>query len=246
MFRDLLSDRPVESYQMSSGKVATPSSFVEDVTTSLTAAIDELTRPIDTIKHQAKTVTVGISRSDEGVIDRPLVQAVLAAGPGRDVLSYRTLKVLADLDPAVAEVRGFTRYDIDGDSLTIIDRGGVSRDLPSRVVGVGTLRGTKHLVASERDVLVATGRSDGRTLIFVPEVKSGETTGITLLHVTFHDTLPADVMRGVLQGYDQRYVRLVDTVTETEGAFDESLLGRIPVQQLLIGPISETADHWRS
>ena len=31
---------------------------------------------------------------------------------GRDVLSYRTLKVLADLDPAVAEVTGFTRYGI--------------------------------------------------------------------------------------------------------------------------------------
>ena len=101
-------------------------------------------------------------------------------------------------------------------------------------------------MASERDVLVATGRSDGRTLIFVPEVKSGETTGITLLHVTFHDTRPADVMRGVLQGYDRRYDRLVDTVIETEGAFDESLLGRLPVRDLLIGPISKTADHWRS
>ncbi len=73
---------------------------------SLTRAIEELTRPVDAIKHQAKTVTVGISRSDEGVLDRALVQAVLDAGAGRDVLTYRTLKVLADLDPAVAEVVG--------------------------------------------------------------------------------------------------------------------------------------------
>ena len=29
------------------------------------AGIEELTRPVDAIKHQAKTVTVGISRSDE-------------------------------------------------------------------------------------------------------------------------------------------------------------------------------------
>ena len=55
-------------------------------------------------------MTVGISRSDEGVVDRALVQATLRAGAGRDVLTYRTLKVLADLDPAVAEVTGFTRY----------------------------------------------------------------------------------------------------------------------------------------
>jgi glucosamine--fructose-6-phosphate aminotransferase (isomerizing) len=52
-------------------------------------------------------------------------------------------------------------------------------------------------------------------------------------------------MRTVLQGYDRRYDRLVDWVTETEGSFDESLLGEIPVAELLIGPISDTADHWR-
>lgn len=246
VLRDLLSDRPIEAHQQSSGKVATPSSLVDDLVAALTGAIEELTRPVDTIKHQAKTVTVGISRSDEGIIDRPLVQAALDAGAGRDVLSYRTLKVLADLDPAVAAVHGFTRYDIDGDALTIIDRGGISHDLVSRVRGVGVLRGTKHRVASEREVLVATGRSDGRTLIFVPEVKAGETTGITLLHVEFHPTRPADVMRGVLQGYDRRYDRLVDWVVETEGAFDESLLGEVPVAELLIGPISATADHWQS
>ena len=247
LFRDLASDRPVESYQRTSGKVATPTSLIDDLVGALTSAIDELTRPVDTIKHQAKTVTVGISRSDEGIIDRPLVQAVLEAGAGRDVLSYRTLKILADLDPAVAEVRGFTRYDIDPThgTLTIIDRGGISRDLPSRVDGVAPLRGTKHRVATEREVLVGLGRSDGRTLIFVPEVKGGETTGLTLLHIAFHDTRPAEVMRGVLQGYDRRYDRLVDTVTETEGGFDESLLGEIPVQQLLIGPVIDTAELWR-
>ena len=43
-------------------------------------AIEELTRPIDAIKHQAKTVTVGISRSDETLLQVPLVREVLAAG----------------------------------------------------------------------------------------------------------------------------------------------------------------------
>ena len=245
LLRDVMSDRPIEQYQQQSGKVGTPAALIDDVVSALTRAIEELTRPVDTIKHQAKTVTVGISRSDEDVIDRPLVQAVLAAGAGRDVLSYRTLKVLADLDPAVADVRGYTRYRIDGDTISIIDRGGISRDIPSRVERNSELRGTKHRVASEQEVLVAVGRSDGRTVAFVPEVKGGETTGITLLQVSFPDRLPAEVMRGVLQGYDRRYDRLVDWVTETEGVFDESLLGELPVADLLIEPISDAADHWR-
>ncbi len=245
LLSDVMSDRPMERYQASSGKVGTPGAVIDDLMSALTRSIDELTRPIDTIKHQAKTVTVGISRSDEGIIDRPLVQATLAAGAGRDVLTYRTLKVLADLDPAVADVRGYTRYGVDGDQVSVIDRGGISRDLTSRVERDGLLVGTKRRVVSEQEILVAIGRRDGRTVILVPEVKSGETTGITLLHVGFHDRLPADVMRGVLQGYDRRYDRLVDWVSETEGTFDESLLGELPVQELLIGPISDTADHWR-
>ena len=47
---------------------ARPSVVVDDLTSALTAGIDELTRTIDTIKHQAKTVTVGISRADEELL----------------------------------------------------------------------------------------------------------------------------------------------------------------------------------
>ncbi|HEU4841113.1 MAG TPA: SIS domain-containing protein, partial [Ilumatobacteraceae bacterium] len=245
LLRDVRADRPVEEYQASTGKVGSPAALLDDLVLALTRAIDELTRPIDAIKHQAKTVTVGISRSDEGVMDRALVQAVLDAGAGRDVLSYRTLKVLADLDPAVAEVTGFTRYGIEGDTITIVDRGGVSRQIASRVDRNPALVGTKRRVASEREVLVARGRSDGRTFILVPEVKANTPTGITLLHVRFHERLDAATMRAVLVGYDRRYDRLVDWVTETEGHFDDRLLGELPVDELLIEPIADAADHWR-
>jgi len=246
LFRDALSVNPVETYAASSGKVGTPSALIDDLVASLTQAIEELTRPVDAIKHQAKTVTVGISRSDEGVLDRALVQATLGAGAGRDVLSYRTLKILADLDPAVGEVTGFTRYRIDGGTISIVDRGGISRELRSRVDGDSRLVGTKHRVVAARELLVARGRRDDRIVLFVPEVKADTCTGITLLHVRLHDRLPAETMRGVLQGYDNRFDRLVDWVTETEGEFDLGKLAELPVADLLIAPISETADLWRS
>ena len=245
LLRDVRADRPVEEYQASTGKVGSPVALLDDLVLALTRGIDELTRPVDAIKHQAKTVTVGISRSDEGVMGRRLVQAVLDAGAGRDVLTYRTLKVLADLDPAVADVTGFTRYGIEGDTITVVDRGGISQQIASRVDRNPALVGTKRRVASEREVLVARGRSDGRTFVLVPEVKAGTPTGITLLHVRFHDRLDAATMRGVLVGYDRRYDRLVDWVSETEGSFDDHLLGELPVDDLLIEPISDTADHWR-
>lgn len=251
ILHDVQSRDPLDAYQRHSGKVVSPSVLLDDLTDAVTRAIDELTRPIDAIKHQAKTVTVGISRSDEGLMDRALVQSVIGAGTSRDRLTYRTLKVLADLDAAVVSVNGFTRYRIEGGAadeatITIIERDGLSKDLKSRVEGIANLVGTKHRVARDQEVLVTRGRADGRTVILVPEVKSGETTGITLLHVTFHKSLDAATMKAVLQGYDDRYNRLVDWVKETETEFRDDLLSALDVTEALIAPISESAERWRS
>ncbi len=251
MLRDTLASDPVQAYQRSSGKIASPELLLDDLTSALTRGVDELTRPVDAIKHQAKTVTVGISRSDEGLFDRRLVKSLLEAGVARERLSYRVLKIVADLDAAVSAVTGFTRYQIEGDiagssaTIAIVDRGGMSKNLTSRVDRNSQLVGTKRRVASDQEVLVARGRSDNRTVIMVPETKGGQTTGITLLHVMFHDRLPAAAMRVVLQGYDRRYDRLVDWVTETEGVFREDRLAEVSVADLLILPISDMADHWR-
>ena len=177
-----------------------------------------------------------ISRNDEGVLHRPLVQQVLAAGASRDRLSYGTLKIIADLDAAVAEVVGYTRYAIDGDPavhgpegahISVVDRGGISRDVESRVDLNNQLVGTKRRVASERELLVVRGRRDGRTIIMVPEVKAGACTGITLLRVRFHDRLPVSAMRAVLQGYDRRYDRLVDKYGEDMPSRQADQLARI-------------------
>jgi len=246
LMHTMLDDSPLETYSTVSGKVATPGNLLDDLMSSLTQAIEELTRPVDAIKHQAKTVTVGISRSDEGVLDRPLVQAAFQAGAGRDLLTYRCIKVLADLDAAVAEVKGFTRYRVTGNSIEVVDRGGLARNLRSRVDTNAALKGTKRSVANGRELVVARGRRDGRTFILVPETKGSECTGITLLHVRFHDRLPAATMRTVMAGYDRRYDRLVDFVTETEGEFDDCRLADVSVEDLLIEPIAGLADTWVS
>ena len=83
-------------------------------------------------------------------------------------------------------------------------------------------------------------------MIFVPEVKGAETTGITLLHVAFRDCIAPAAARQVLQGYDRRYDRLVDWVTETEGTFREERLGEVSIADLLILPVSESANLWRT
>jgi glucosamine--fructose-6-phosphate aminotransferase (isomerizing) len=241
---------PLDSYELEHGNVGTPSTIVQDLTTALTQAIEELTRPIDAIKHQAKTVTVGISRSDETLLHVPLVREVLAAGAPRDGLSYRTLRTLAELDPAVAAVNGYTRYRIEGDvgadtaTIHVVDRGGIAATISSRTDTDPRLRGSKHRVANRREVTAVRGW-DGRTLVVVPEVKHNQTVGLTLLHVTFAEYLAPDAIRAVLQGYQGRYGALKDAVTETEPRFDDTVLGEVPVIEVLTEPVYVLAERWR-
>ncbi|HEV7886530.1 MAG TPA: SIS domain-containing protein, partial [Acidimicrobiales bacterium] len=237
---------PLEAYQVEYGKVGTPAVLIEDLTSALTTAIEELTRPIDAIKHQAKTVTVGISRSEDVLFRAPLVAEVLAAGAGRDRLSYKALRTLRNLGPSVESVNGYTRYRIDGRTITVVDKGGVALEIPSRTKANNELRGTKHRAAYEREVTVARGASDGRTVILVPETKDNEVTGMTLLHVHFAEVLPVDVVREVLMGYRNRYDALVDAVTETEPSFDDARLGEVPFVDLMVEPVHVLARHWRS
>ena len=243
---------PLDVYQVEFGKVGTPSTVIEDLTGALTKAIEELTRPIDAIKHQAKTVTVGISRSDETLLQVPLVQELLATGTARDSLTYRALRTLVALDPAIDAVAGWTRYRIDGDpsrpgaTIEVVDTGGIARDIPSRTAENPTLRGTKHRAASEREVTVVRGRADGRTLVIVPEIKANQATGLTLLHVRFHDRLPAAAARRVLEGYRDRYEAIADQVTELEPVMRDDVLATIDLVELLTEPVVRLADRWKS
>jgi len=255
LWRYALGIAPLESYQLEHGKVGTPGVVLEDLSIALSSAIDELTRPIDAIKHQAKTVTVGISRSDETLLQVPLVREVLATGSPRDRLSYTTLRTLAALEPLVDEVLGYTRYAIEGHvdsngnddaTVVIVDRGGLGRELRSRTTDQPQLRGTKRWVAVERTVLVAKGRSDGRTVIIVPEIKDGEPTGLALLHVRLHAGLALPALRSVLQGYRNRYGAIKHAVTETEPVFRDDLLVDVPIIDLMPEPVNDLAERWRS
>ncbi len=253
----------LELYQQTLGKVGTPGTVLEDLERVLNTAIDELTRPVDTIKHQAKSVTVGISRAEDSLLASLLVTQVQKAGAPRDRLSYAALQTLAALDPAVKEVVGYTRYRIEGEitadsgalheaaidltrraaTIQVIDRGGVAREITSRTGADSRLRGTKHRAAFEREVTVGRG-SDGRTVIHVPETKDGRVVGLTLLHCQFDSTIRAHQMRAVLRGYRGRYGALVDAVTEALPVFNDDVLGQIDVVDLLTRPVYVLAENW--
>jgi glucosamine--fructose-6-phosphate aminotransferase (isomerizing) len=251
LLRYALGTVPLDAYELEQGRLGSPGAVLTDLAEVLSEAIEQLRRPIDAIRHQAKTVTVGTSRSEEALFSAPLVAAVLGTGISREGVGYRALKSLDALDPAVASVSGWTRYGIEGsmDSgsarLHIVDRGGVSQEIQSRTDRDPALRGTKHRAVDEREVTVAKGRRDGRTFVLVPETKNGEPVGLSLVFVELREHLAAEELASVLKGYRDRWSALVDAVTETEPSLDMTRLEQIPVVELLTEPVNLLAERFR-
>lgn len=236
-------------------RVDAPSVFGE-LRAALNRAIDDLTRHIDTIKHQAKTVTVGISRHDQTLGRMSLAVALLEAGAPEEAISPEDRRTMRAFDPFVDQVLGYVRYQLSaagagpapGDAATIrvLRAGGLCRDLQSRTVREPLLQGTKYAVASEGRLMAARGRTDGRVFVGVPEFVGGEVTALDLIHVRFRDRAPAPELRRLLSGYRERYAGLRDQVLKTAPDFDDRLLGELPVEDLLIDPVSQLAERWQS
>ena len=119
----------------------------------------------------------------------------------------------------------------------------IDRPLPGWIVLHGiTVPGRHH----PGMVRFASSLAASGALVLIPEVKGNQCTGITLLHARFADHLDAEVAKQVLAGYRGRYSALVDAVTETEPTFDDVLLARQEIIDLLVQPVHVLAEVWRS
>jgi hypothetical protein len=56
--------------------------------------------------------------------------------------------------------------------------------------------------------------------------------------------LAPETAKAVLRAYQGRYTALVDAVTETQPRFDDDVLGRVPLIDLLTEPVAVLARHW--
>ena len=129
----------------------------------------------------------------------------------------------------------------------VVDRGGLGRELRSRTESTTRCCGAPSGGwPSSGPCSSARGRSDGRTVIIVPEVKDGQATGLTLLHVRLRSDVPLPALRAALQGYRNRYAAIKHAVTETEPVFRDDLLLDVPVVELMTEPVNDLAERWRS
>ncbi|MHB8139447.1 MAG: SIS domain-containing protein [Smithellaceae bacterium] len=213
-----------------------------DVT--LGKVIDELTRPIDAIRHQAKTVTVGTSRKEKelaGIIF-DLMESLNFSAKN---LTYRSILTINRIQPAIAAVRGYTIYDISGldeqgnpsesSMIAISARGGVATSMKSRADHPTTLMGVKRTIVSTGHVYIGKGQTDGALIVILPLRSDSEfVSRLLLLHVEYNELLPVSKKKEVL-GY--RYNDIRNLVNEFNIKWDDNYLGKITLADLFSKPV---------
>ncbi len=218
---------------------------LDHVRDRLTAAVEELTRSIDSVKHQAKTVTVGTSRDDSDLLDNLLITELVKAGGEAGRFTYPVLLALRAYAALVDEVTGAVRYRIDRAAgpatIQVVAKSGSVAAVASRADQGTTLSGTKRYAVDSRAVRLVRGRRDDKLVLMVPEQIGAHVSGLTLLHVRLVPTAPAAVLAAALDATGTRLAELTAAVTELDQVFDQAALERMPAETVLIAPIPEVA-----
>ena len=198
-------------------------SRLDDLRAALNPVIDDLTRPIDTIRHQAKTVTVGISRPQQEV--SPLILDVMASLDIADSrLADRDREMLEMLSPLVTAIEGGVLYDVTrGDdpatpswSLRAIKGVGGASIEGSRYSTPRPAEGSKKKALRTGSATTASGRQGGQNLLVVPlQAPSGNAvSGLLLLHLAVTPQASLQQKVAVLKAIDHKYDELTEQLAE--------------------------------
>jgi glucosamine--fructose-6-phosphate aminotransferase (isomerizing) len=231
---------PLEDFWGDFGEEGSNASPIDLLNVAFGHAIDEMSRPIDAIRHQAKTVTVGTSRKEE-MLRGVLFDLLASLKCSAKNLKADNMLALDRIQKAIAGVRGYTLYEIadldveghptDGTTISIVNRGGVSVGMVSRAETSKSLMGTKRTIARTGNLYVGLGRVDGRPLVLIPLLRGGEgVSGLLLVHVDFNPALTAADKVEIL---GDRYRDILNLINEYNLPWDDAYLGEMPIEILL-------------
>ncbi|MEJ2157480.1 MAG: SIS domain-containing protein [Desulfobacteraceae bacterium] len=234
---------PVTDFELDFGQKGTALNMLNSLFKILGESINGMSRPVDAIKHQAKTVTVGTSRiSDktEGI----LFDALLDHEILNSQLINRNIMVLKNLQGVVGEIKGSILYRIDrlnvlgeptaDTTIEILRKEGVLKPLTSRVETDNALKGTKRIIVRQGNVYIGKGRKDDRSIIVIPAISTDPSASnrieyLLLLNIEFKDQVGLPSRIKALGG---KYEHIKNIVQENSLQWEDDHLNLVPVDEL--------------
>ncbi|MFH2100269.1 MAG: SIS domain-containing protein, partial [Pseudomonadota bacterium] len=234
---------PVADFFLDFGIKGTPANMLQTLLTTLSFGIAQAARPVDAIKHQAKTVTVGTSRLAEKA-EGLLFDALEVRGFSTDQLTNKNVLVVKNLQKILSEIKGATLYEIGGLSLLgeptdrstiqVLKKEGTSASMASRAEKDQRLTGTKRIIVAQGNVYIGQGRKDQRSILAVPLISGQEPRPhfiehLLLFEVAFKDQVPTRDKVRALGGKGEHIKNLVQ---ESSLAWEDAHLDMIPLEEL--------------
>ena len=234
---------PVSDFEIDFGLKGTARNMLDTFFAVMARGINAMSRPVDAIKHQAKTVTVGTSRISEK-LEGLLFQTLTDYGLNPSQLTNRNVLVLKNLQDILATIHGGILYrianlDLLGDiteetTITILQKTGVLASIPSRVESDHRLKGTKKIIVRQGNVYIGKGRKDDRSILVIPVIsdqpnRSNLIEYLLLLNIGFRDDVALPDRVKALGG---KYDHIRSIVQENNVVWKDSLLDLIEMDEL--------------
>jgi glucosamine--fructose-6-phosphate aminotransferase (isomerizing) len=234
---------PVSDFEIDFGTKGTPSHLLNHLFGALGECINAMARPVDAIKHQAKTVTVGTSRLSER-LEGLLFDALVHYGFKASQLTPANIIVLRNLQAITADIKGAICYRIgnlnllgeptDETTIHVERKDGVLQPIPSRVETDNQLKGTKRIIVRQGNVYTGKGRKDDRSIVVIPILSTNPGTPnliehLLLLNVGFERRVPLAVKIKALGG---KYEHIISIVQENSVPWQDDYLERVAMDEL--------------
>jgi len=214
---------PITDFEMDFGIKGTAANMFNKLFESLSLAINCLARPVDAIKHQAKTVTVGTSRIEEKA-EGLLFDFLKSKDFSPAQLTLSNIMVIKNLQEIINRIKGATLYRITGINLLgeptdetcieVIEKTGTSASLTSRSEHDKHLKGTKKIIVRRGNVYIGKGRKDDRSILVIPLISSDPSRPNTiefllLLDIDFNPSVSLEAKVKALGGKHEHIKNLV-------------------------------------
>jgi len=230
---------PMSDFEFDFGIKGTAPNMLSAFSECIGEIINKMARPVDAIKHQAKTVTVGTSRIVEEVKGL-LFETLQDHGFSKNQLTNSNVLVLKRLQEVVAEIKGATVYIIAGlnflgepvedSTIHLIKKEGSAAGLVSRVETDNRLRGTKQIIVKNGNVFIGKGKRDNRSILVIPVMSAGtKIDHLVLFNVAFRKEVGLQEKVDALGG---KYHHIRNLVEETSLAWSDEHLDLLEIEEL--------------
>ena len=231
---------PVSDFEIDFGIKGTALNMLNTLFKYLGDSINSMSRPIDAIKHQAKTVTVGTSRISEK-IEGLLFDMLTEEGLKASQLTNKNVLVLKNLQQIVAHTKGSILYRIGrlnllgeptrDTTIEVLSKKGELDPIPSRVETDSALKGTKRIIVKQGNVYIGKGRKDDRSIIVIPFMSSGGNIieNLLLLNIAFQKNIALDIKIKALGG---KHEHIKNIVQENSIDWHDRLIETVEMDEL--------------